>query len=93
MDAVVPSKAYTIESISYTIPSSRPEGEPHRITVDPTDGRMACTCPARKQCWAQKAIAAGVGPKPRVRVRLQPPRRPVPTVTTAEVNDALYGGA
>ena len=93
MQPTSPASAYTIESIVYTIPSSRPDGEPHTITVDPRDGRMRCTCPARKQCWAQKAIAAGLGPKPRIRLTPQPARRPVPAVTTAEVNDALYGGA
>ena len=57
-----------IKSITYQIPSATDRTRAYTVSVNPEDGRMRCTCPARRQCWHEKAIIAGVAPKPRIRI-------------------------
>ena len=88
-----------IESITYTVPSISRDGEVHTISQDVVDGRLRCDCPARKQCWAEKAVIAGLV-KPRIRICPRPapasqrPPRPAPRLEALPVDD-LYsdGGA
>ena len=84
---------HRIVNIVYTVPSISRPGEVHTITQDLADGRLRCDCPARKQCWAEKAVIAGLV-KPRVRIE---PKSAVHTATrtvrTPLPVDDLYGDA
>jgi hypothetical protein len=77
-----PATAYTIKAITYTVPSATTPGEQYTVSVDPETKLMHCTCPARRQCWHQKAVIAGVAGKPRVRIQPHPVAASV-TATTA----------
>ena len=73
-----PAVNFTTRSIIYIVPSVTRPGGVHTIEQDLVDGRLRCDCPARKQCWAQKAIIAGLV-KPRIRIALKPAPRTAPT--------------
>jgi len=82
-----------ITSIIYRVPSLSESGTMRTVSVDPIDGRLTCTCPARRQCWHEKTVAAGMAGKPRVRVTVRPrptavtPPAPAPRLSAAD----LYG--
>ena len=79
--------------LTWSVPSATKRGLSYEVRADSVTGELRCNCAARRVCWHVKAVASGAMGKPHIRVRPQPPRRPVPAVTTAEVNGALYGGA
>src|SRR5712692_8175188 len=64
---------------AYTVTSASGAG-PYTVSVDPTTKLMHCTCPARRQCWHQKAVITGLAGKPRVRIQ---PLPPVATIATS----------
>lgn len=79
----------TVTAITYRIPSISRAGEVHTIEQDVVDGRLRCDCPARTQCWAQKAVIAGIAPKPRVRLSIRRERPQARPAATFSVDD-LY---
>ena len=79
MQTHTPTAQHTIRSITYAVPSATQRGSTYTVSVDPADGRLRCTCPARRQCWHQKAVIAGAAGKPRVRVTLKPVRTVAPS--------------
>ena len=93
--AVLPCvPGHRVIAITYTVPSVSRTGEVHMIEQDVADGRLRCTCPARTQCWAQKAVIAGLV-KPRVRIEpkvatVKPLRRIVDEAVGLSHRD-LYG--
>jgi hypothetical protein len=73
----MPGTAYQtrITAIVYTI--QREGGSVHRVSVDPRDGVIQCSCEAGRydrECWAARLAREGNAGKPRVRCT-QVPRR------------------
>jgi hypothetical protein len=90
-----PKGSYILKSITYTVPSAKGTGE-YTVSVDPATKLMHCTCPARRQCWHQKAVAAGMAGKPRMRIQPIPPVpapfvRPPLSAAARDAVAALYG--
>jgi hypothetical protein len=91
-----PRGSYLLKSVTYTVPSSQAGQPPYTVSVDPATKLMHCTCPARRQCWHQKAVAAGMAGKPRLRIQPIPPApapfvRPPLSAAARDAVAALYG--
>lgn len=70
MTATLAASAYrmAVKAITYRVPSATTPGLSYDVSVNPLTMRpQSCTCPARRECWHRKAVAAGaVGVKPRI---------------------------
>ena len=73
-----PASQYTARAITYIVPSAAQPGTSYTVSVDAADGRMTCSYPARRQCWHEKAVIAGVVDKPRIRIAPRPAPRTAP---------------
>ena len=72
MTSTYATQGYTIERVSYTIPSASESSATHTVEMDPATGLLHCDCRAGRygrDCWHAKAIRTGIAPKPRVRIR------------------------